>query len=162
MSPGQESPVPKKQELHQPSRVERGSQGVRAGPQEGGGAHRLPGALTEDLRPGGECHTPRGELPKGLQSASGGALERLQQRLHMEGAAWPWEPDSSGADPRAQGTGGHSPGSCAPPRTGRGREGTGQQGHSCHQAALSCADRCPLPQEHPGPCGLRARSYCRS
>ena len=35
--PGQESPVPEKQELHQSSRMERVSQGTQAGPQEGRG-----------------------------------------------------------------------------------------------------------------------------
>ena len=47
VSPGQESPDPETQELHQPSRAERGSQGVRAGPQEGGDALGLPGTLTD-------------------------------------------------------------------------------------------------------------------
>ena len=49
--PGQESPVPEKEELHQSSRVERRSQGVRAGPQEGGDVLELPGTLTDTCSP---------------------------------------------------------------------------------------------------------------
>ena len=70
------------------------------------------------------------------------------------GAAWPeirrWLP-AQGSDspvslyhsacPGAQGPGGHSLRSGAPPGTGRGREDTGQQGCSCHWAAPSYADQ---------------------
>ena len=47
VSPGEESPVLEKQELHQSPRVERHSQGVRPGPQEGGDALRIPGTLRD-------------------------------------------------------------------------------------------------------------------
>ena len=107
VSPGQESPVPEKQELHQSSRAERRSQGVRAGPQEGGDALGLPGTLTDTCAPG-EC----AELPKGCSAhgmdpgaarrGSGGgsarrglhgpgsssaAALRQRKRLRAEGAA---------------------------------------------------------------------------
>ena len=49
VSPGQESSLPEKQELHQPSRAERHSQENRAGPQEGGDDLGLPGTLREQL-----------------------------------------------------------------------------------------------------------------
>ena len=71
MSPGQESPVPEKQELHQPSRAEGGSQGVRAGPQEGWDDLRLLGTLTQHLCPRESVPHPLAELPKGLQQAQG-------------------------------------------------------------------------------------------
>ena len=86
MSPGQESPVPEKQELHQPFQAERGLQGVRAGPQEGGDALGLPGTLTDTCAPG-EC----AELPKGC-SAHGGtqsSSEGLGRRLRGGGCAAP-------------------------------------------------------------------------
>ena len=75
--PGQESPGPEKQELYQPSRKERHWQGARAGPQEGGDALRLPGALTEDLRPRESTPHSTAEVPKGLQRPPGRAQEQL-------------------------------------------------------------------------------------
>ena len=72
MHPGQESPVPEKQELHESSQTESHWQGVRAGPQEGGDALRLPGTLTDTGAPG-ECP----ELPKGLQCVHGWNQEQL-------------------------------------------------------------------------------------
>ena len=53
--------------------------------------------------------------------------------------------DSRGADAGAQDAGGHSTRSSAPTMTGGGGEDTGQQGHSCLQAAPICADWCPPP-----------------
>ena len=60
-----------------------------------------------------------------------------------------WEPhpaerNSSGTGPGSQGTGGHSPGSWAPPGTGGGGEGTGQQDTPA-LGTPSCADQDPRP-----------------
>ena len=41
----------------------------RQDPRRGGDALRLPGALMEELGPGRVRHTPRAELPKGLECA---------------------------------------------------------------------------------------------
>ena len=81
MSPGQESPVPEEQELHRPSRAERGSRGGGAGPQEGGDVLGLPGTVTATARPG-EC----AELPKGC-SAHGGTRRDLKQPGGAQAAA---------------------------------------------------------------------------
>ena len=69
VSPGQESTVQEKQKRHQPSRRERCCQGVGVGPQEGRDALRLPGALTEHLRPRESVPHPPAELSTGLQRA---------------------------------------------------------------------------------------------
>ena len=114
MSTGQESPVLEKQELHQSSRVERRSQGVRTGPQEGGDALRLLGTLTDTCAPERMHHTQRPSSLKGCSACSagpgssseglgGGASAQrvlrspgaarmwLWQTLHMGGAAQPQE-----------------------------------------------------------------------
>ena len=89
-------------------------------------APRFPGSLTEEMRPGeSEPHTTR-RVRQRAGAGPAGPREQLRQRLLAEGAAQPRERDSSGAGPRAQGTGGHSPGSVAPLGTGGGWEDTGQ------------------------------------
>ena len=108
MPPGQESPVPEKQELHQSSWAERHSQEVRAGPQEDGDAVRLLGTLTEQLYTGENApSTLRGYrmhalTPEQLTGARAAALHRggcaalgAARRGSVggsvEGAAWPGE-----------------------------------------------------------------------
>ena len=49
---------PEKQELYQSSRAERGSQGVGAGPQEGGDDLRLPRTLTDGATAGADSRAP--------------------------------------------------------------------------------------------------------
>ena len=138
VSPGQESPVPEKQELHQSSWAERGSQGVKARPQESGDVLRLPGTLTDTCAPGRAPH-PVAELPKGLQHLPGGALgaapRQLGWRLHAERPERPGvKPTAQAQEPRAPGT---QPKIRRSPETRRDQEGAGQQGHSCCQAARS-------------------------
>ena len=123
-------------------------------PRRARDALRLPGALTEHLRPRGRArHKPRPSSLKGCSVPAAGPREQLRwllrPRLHMEGAAR--ERKSSSAGLRAQGNWGHSPTSSAPSGTGRGREGTGQQGFSCRLAAPSCADRRPHPRSIQAP-----------
>ena len=84
VSPGQESPVPEEQELHRPSRAERGSRGVGAGPQEGGDALRLPETVTDTCAPG-ESPAPRARsssegLGRRLRGGGCGAGARIHQR----------------------------------------------------------------------------------
>ena len=113
MPPGQESTLPEKQEFHQSSRTERGSQGVRARPQEGGDALRLPGTLTDTCAPG-EC----AELPKGC-SAHGGTRRDPEQLGGARAAAPRRGLRGGSANPTAQApehwAPGHSPGSGLPP-----------------------------------------------
>ena len=106
MSPGQESPGPEKQELHQSSQKERHSQETRAGSQEERGCPQAPRGTNRGTGPGENTHTPQAELPKGLEcglpgpessSGSSGGLQR-------EGAAWPQEHDSSAQAPGRRGT----------------------------------------------------------
>ena len=153
MSPGQESPVPEEQELHQPSRGKEARKEVEQDPG-GRGCPGLPGTLTGTYAPG-EC----AELPKGCSAhggtgaarrASGGGRGSTPRELCGR------ERDSSSAGPGAQGAGGHSPTFGAPLGTGRGQKDTGQQGRPWHQAAPNCADPCSLPPEQPGLCGLGA------
>ena len=58
VSPGQESSVSEKQDLHQSSWVEWCPQGVRAGPQEGGDVLGLPGTLRDTCTPRRVLQTP--------------------------------------------------------------------------------------------------------
>ena len=153
VSPGQESPVPEKQELHQPSRPERGSQRVGAGPQEGGGALRPPGTLT-DTAPWGE----RAELPKGLQrmhaltrSSSEGLGRRLEGRGLRGGSANP--PAQAGSP----GCRGHSPGSGLP--HDRQRPGGPRTARTLLPRAEQISGPAPEP---PGPADGELRSYCGS
>ena len=118
MSPGQESSVPEKQELHQPSQAERGPQGVRAGPQEGGDALGLPGTLTDTCAPGDAPSSLRAAActagPGGTRSSSeglgGGSAEGAAGR----------ERESNSAGSRAQGAR-HSPGFRLPGQAEAGR-----------------------------------------
>ena len=87
-------PRPREARASPISPMERRSQRVEAGPQEGGDALTLPGALTEHLRPGESAPHSTAELPKGLQPAPSGPRERLQ-RLHVVGCARP-EPRALG------------------------------------------------------------------
>ena len=77
-------------------------------PRRGSGAPRFPGALIQDLRPGGERATHH--EPSSLNVCSpcpAGPWEQLRQWLRwwlcMEGAARPQERDSSGECPRVLG-----------------------------------------------------------
>ena len=100
--PGQESPVLEKQKLYQSSWKERRLQGARAGSQKG---YRCPQAPRGTKRAtalwGRSLHTLLAELPKGLDAAPSGAPGAAQ----VVATVRPRECDSSGADPRAQGTG---------------------------------------------------------
>ena len=181
MPPGEESTAPEKQELHQSSRAERRSQGVRAGPQEDGDALRFPGSLTEHLCPGESVPHAAAELPKGLQPANswtGNNSEGLGRRLHVEGSACPGSssevapaeeeaPRGEGCPARSSnptallgstGHRGHSPGSGLPPETGRGQEDTGQQGCCCPKLSRSAA----RPRSIQDPADRELRSYCGS
>ena len=87
-----------KQELHQPSQMERPSQGVGAGPQEGGDALRLPGTVTDTCAPERVCHTPRPSSLKGCSTSRAGpgsSSEGLRWWLRAEGLQGPRS--SSGA-----------------------------------------------------------------
>ena len=57
MPPGQESTVPKKQELYQPSQSESRSQGARAGSQKGQGCPHAPRGTKRGTAPWGEGAT---------------------------------------------------------------------------------------------------------
>ena len=112
--PGQESPVPEKQELQTillDGKVR--SQGVGAGSQEGRGCPQAPRGTNRGPAPEGrEPHTTA-ELPKRLQRAPGGPRSSSERRLRTEGAVHP------GARfprrrPWSPGRRGHSPGSCGP------------------------------------------------
>ena len=149
MPPGQESPGPEKQKLHQSSRTERHSQGVGAGSQEGGDALRLPGTLTEDLRTGESCHTPGPSSLKGCSAPSGASWRR---KLRCPGCVIP---AAQAPEPRVPRDTAQDP-ALRWDRWKPGGEDTGQQGHSCCWAAPHWADQHPTPLEHPGPCGLRA------
>ena len=101
MSPGQESPVPEEQELHQPSRAGgKGLAGSWSRTQEGGDALGLPGTLTDTCAPG-EC----AELPEGC-SAHGRARSSSEGlgSGSVEGSAGR-ERESNSAGPGAQGAG---------------------------------------------------------
>uniref|UniRef100_A0A8C0LHG6 Uncharacterized protein n=1 Tax=Canis lupus dingo TaxID=286419 RepID=A0A8C0LHG6_CANLU len=133
MSPGQESPVPETQELHRPSRAERGSRGVGAGPRRegipsGSPGHSLraaartagPGAARgaraaaprRGLR-GGGCAAPgaarpgsgrgRGSVQRGLRG-SRSSSEGLGRRLRGGGCT-ARERESNSAGSGAQGAG---------------------------------------------------------
>ena len=131
--------------------------------RRGSGASSFPGTQTREMCPRGECHRLWAELGKGLERAPSGASGEAQAAapggggyalLPSGATARSAIPAAQAPDPRA--LRGHSPGSCAPPRTGGGGEGTGRQGLSCCWAPPSCADQHhpPPPQEHPGQCGL--------
>ena len=82
-----------------------------------------------------------GEKPGG-QGVSGG------------GGCMARELDSSGAGPGAQGTGGHSPGSCPP--LGQAEVGRAQDSGDAPATGVPelCRSAPPPPLEHPGPCRL--------
>ena len=80
--PGQESPHPEKQELYQPSRRERRSQGARAGPQEGQWSPQVPGSTNAGPAPRGRAHhTPRPSSLKGCSACPAGPWGQLQRQL---------------------------------------------------------------------------------
>ena len=116
---GQESTLLEKQELHQSSWVERHSQGVRAGPQEGQGCPQAPWDTNRHLRPGESA-------PSSLKGCSGhtagtrSSSEGLSRRLRGEGAA---RPGARTQQRRPEGTGRreHSPGSGLPAGQGEAR-----------------------------------------
>ena len=105
--------------------------------QESGDALRLPRTLTEDQSTRGEHAKPWrpsslkscSTCPAGPQSSS----EAAQAEAPRRGSCMTQEHDSSSTGPGA------------PPGTGRGQEGTGQQGRYCHWAAPSCGDQGPPP-----------------
>ena len=70
--PGQEGPAPERRSGSFPNLPGRkGALGELGRIPGGRGCLRLPGALTEEVRPGGEGATHRRQLPKGLQRARG-------------------------------------------------------------------------------------------
>ena len=86
-APGSGVPRLEEQELHQPSRMNRRSQGVRAGSEEGGLALRLLGALTEPLPTGRAPHPRRSSLKGCSAPRAPGASRRDWGRGSAEGAA---------------------------------------------------------------------------
>ena len=142
------------QELHQSSQMERRSQGIRAGSQEGEDALRLPGTLTEHLHPRESMPHPMAELPIGLQHTH--SLTQKQLGVGSgEGSEWRGlcGPGSSSAvaltyalqgrgcrtrrmNPTAQGqehkvSGTQAKIQCST-QDRTSHEGPGQQGRSCH------------------------------
>ena len=145
--PGQESPVPEKQELQTillDGKVR--SQGVGAGSQEGRGCPQAPRDTNRGPAPWGRVPHPAAELSKGLQPS----------RLGL-GAAPAAAPPRGGClaqerfqqcRPRNTGCWGTQPGMGATPGTSRGREGTGC---SCHWAPRTGQISSPRPQSIQAP-----------
>ena len=152
VSPGQESSVPEKQDLHQSSWAEWCPQGVRAGPQEGRDALRLPGTLTDTCDPGESA-----ELPKGMQHAPrpGSSLEGLGRRLPRRGLHGR-ERESNSAD-REHWAPGHSPGSSL--LRDRQRPGVPRTARTRLPRAEQISGPAPEP---PGPADRELRSSCGS
>ena len=129
MSPGQESPVPEGQELHRPSRAERGSREVEQDPG-GRGCPQAPGDTDRGT-------APRESAPSSLRAAARtagpGAARVGSGGGSTEGAARP------GANPTAQApehwSPGHSPESSLPP--GQAEAGRAQDSKDA-----------PAPAEH--------------
>ena len=158
MPPGQESPGPEKQELYEPYRTERCSQGAGAGPQEGQGCPQAPRGTNRGSAPRGERTDPTPELPYGLQrtpprgSQQQLGVGRLRWRLHAGELRGPGSVilAAQAPEPRAPGT---------QPKIWRSpRDGQRLGGPRTARTLLppSCADRRPPPLEHPGTCRLRA------
>ena len=107
--PGQESPVPEKQVLHQSSRTETYSQGTRAGSQEGQWSPQVPGVTKRGTAPQGRAHhTPWTSSLNGCgkrPAAPGAAQAAAPHRgLHCRRARFqwrrPWSPGHWGTQPR--------------------------------------------------------------
>ena len=176
--PGQESPGPEKQELYQnqelyqPSRGKALTGSLHRIPGGAENALSLPGALTEDLHPGGEratqlaperagVHMVAGRSPSvglgsssarrelcspGSSSGSGSGGGSGWRGLCGRGVQFQW------CRPRRPGHRGTHPRIRCSPGMGGGQEDTGQQGRSCHLAPLSCADHHPpTPQSIQAP-----------
>ena len=103
MSPGQESPVPEEQELHQPSRAERGCREVEQDPG-GRGCLGLPGTLTGTCAPGdapsslraavrtagpGAARRGSGAAPRGGANCPAGGLPQRYRRRETPGHLHP-------------------------------------------------------------------------
>ena len=125
VSPGQESPVPETQELHQPSWGGKGLTGSWSRTQEGGDALGLPGTLTDtcarESAPSSLRAAARTAGPGAARGGSGAAPRRGLRgpgaRIHQRRLR------STGRRDTAQDP--------ASPGTGSGREGPGQRGRSC-------------------------------
>ena len=126
--------------------------------RKGSGASSVPASLREEGCPGPARCTPWAHPRKGLErrvlglrvlGLRGEGLRPAAFGSRSPGSAIP-------ADrPRIPGRRGTQPRSCGPPGTGRGGEGPGRRGRSCHQAPPSCAGQCLLPsREHLGQCRL--------
>ena len=108
------------------SRRKRPCRELRQDPRRVSDALRPPGSLREEVHAREECATHHQPSSlKGWSACLEGLGDHLRRQLHVEGDAWPQEHNSRRADPRAQGAGGHSPGSGAPSWIGRGWEDTG-------------------------------------
>ena len=138
--PGQETPVLEKQKLYQSSWKERRLQGARAGSQKG---YRCPQAPRGTKRAtalwGRSLHTLLAELPKGLDAAPSGAPGAAQ----VVATVRPRECDSSGADPRAQGTGDTAQDPALPPGQAEARR--------AQESKDTSAARRPLAEQISGP-----------
>ena len=91
------------------------------GPRRGSGAPRFPGSLTEKGCRGRACHTPRAELPKGLE------CKPSRPREHSGGSSAQRRPGAPGArsqrcSPQSPGRWGTQPRILCSPRD-RGRSG---------------------------------------
>ena len=154
MPPGQESPILEKQKLYQSSWKERCSQGTRADSQEG---YRCPRAPRDTKRAtklwGRAVHTLQAELSKGLDAAPSGAPGAAQ----VAATVWPWECDSSGAGPRAQGARDTAQDPALPP--GQVEAGRTQGGKDAPAArwprAVQINTPCPRTIQVPGDWELR-------
>ena len=133
--------------------MDRRSQGVGAGPQEGGDALRLLGARTEPL-PLGRAPHPTAELPKRLQCAPqpGSSSEGPGRRLCRGGCtARSVIPAKQAREPRVPGTQPRIP---PPPVIGGGGRAQDSE-DTCRRGPRPEQISSPA-QEHPDPCRLGA------
>ena len=164
MSPGQESPVPQKQGLHQSSRAERRWQEARAGSQEGRGCPQTPRDTNRHLLPGESAgHTLQPSslkgcsVPHGAQEQLGGSSGGGSVRRGLLGP----ERDSNSTGPGAQGAGDTAQNPALPP--GQAEAGKAQDSKD------TPANRWPGAEQISAPPGSiqalqteSSGSYCRS
>ena len=160
--PGQESPVLEKQELYQSSQQKGVRRELGQDPRRGSGAPKFPGALTEELRPGGE-HPHASGAPEragalahwSLRSGSGGSS--TLRGLPTLGAGFRW------SRPQSQGCWGTQPKiRCSP----QGRAEARRAQESEDATAVGCLEPCRLAPTTPRVSRpLQTESsggYCRS
>ena len=139
-------PSLEKQEFHHSSRTGRRSQGVSAGSQEGGDDLRLPGTLTDHLRPGRARHTPR---PSSLKGCSLPGWTREQLRGGSGRGTW-------GRGLLVQGSSSEAPWVVAPHRRSPQPPGAAQMQLQQRLRAEGAAQLgAPIGQRRPGSTGRR-------